>query len=197
MGGRGASSASRASKSGILKKGIEAAPEEAVMRVNASNYAKGKYYQENCQRCVWAYEMQRRGYDVEALPSYAGDKMPYSGNWKGISNTPLTPEYVGANWFQPNSIKTEVTNTTNVMAKWGEGSRGIVQVAWKGGGGHVFNVEYKNGKVTAYDAQTGKMSSLNAALKDTKRGYTAIIRSDNVSFNDSQISKYVKTRGGK
>lgn len=31
-------------------------------------YARGTQYGVNCQRCVQAYELRRRGYDVEALP---------------------------------------------------------------------------------------------------------------------------------
>ena len=33
-------------------------------------------YSNNCQRCVIAYEARRRGYDVIAQPTYAGDKLP-------------------------------------------------------------------------------------------------------------------------
>lgn len=197
FGGRGASSASSGKDSlAGIRKGTEATPEEATERVNTHHYDTDRTYRENCQRCVWAYELQRRGYDVEALPTYQGDNLPKNGNWMGVISGSVTKEYVGTHWGQTNSIKTEVANTTEVMRGWGEGSRGIMRVAWQGGGGHVFNVEYRNGKVMAYDAQTGKVyDTLNAALKGTRRQYTQIIRSDNVTFNEGHLHKYVKERG--
>ena len=209
FGGRGASSASGKGSGGSsdpdglpFNRGAEINPETAVENVNKHNYNTDRNYRINCQRCVWAYEMQRRGYDVEAKPSFAGDDLPRGGNWMDISQNgrgTLTREYIGAHWGQANSIKTEVTNATDVMRGWGEGSRGIVRVAWSGSNsGHVFNVEYKNGKIIAYDAQNGtKHTSLNAALKGTKRGYTQLVRSDDVKFNPNEVSKYVKERGKK
>ena len=203
FGGRGANSASSGGSGGKdpdglpFNRGNEITADDAVMNVNAHNYNSDRNYQINCQRCVWAYEMQRRGYDVEAKPSFAGDTLPKNGNWMGISSNGVTREYVGAGWLQTNSIKTEVANTTDIMSGWGEGSRGIMRVAWsRSNTGHVFNVEYKNGKVYAYDAQTGtKHTSLSAALKGTRRGYTQIVRSDNVTFNPNEVTKYVKERG--
>lgn len=200
FGGRGASSGSSANSDGVpFKKGAEISAEDAVMSVNAQNYNTDSAYRVNCQRCVWAYEMQRRGYDVEALPAPQGDTLCSNGNWMMITQNSPARQYVGAHWGQTNSIKTEVANTTDVMRGWGEGSRGIMRVAWsKSNSGHVFNVEYKNGKIFAYDAQTGtKHTSLNAALKGTRRGYTQIVRSDNVKFNPNEVSKYVKERGKK
>lgn len=201
FGGRGASSASSGGGSdGVpFKKGKEIAPEDAVMNSNAQNYDKGWMYKQNCQRCVWAYEMQRRGYDVEANPTFQGDDLPRGGAWMGIAQNGVTREYVAARIWdgQKNSIKTEVANTTEVMRGWGEGSRGIMRVAWSGSrSGHVFNVEYKNGKVIAYDAQNGKTyTNFADALRGTRRGYTQIVRSDNVVFNPNEVSKYVKERG--
>ncbi|WP_390621060.1 phage minor capsid protein [Treponema pectinovorum] len=39
------------------------------------NYKKGGGYAKNCQTCVVAYELRRRGYDVEALPNYKGSML--------------------------------------------------------------------------------------------------------------------------
>ena len=35
------------------------------------HFNEGKAYQINCQKCVPTYEMRRRGYDVEAFPTYS------------------------------------------------------------------------------------------------------------------------------
>jgi hypothetical protein len=146
--------------------------------------------------------MQRRGYDVEALPAPNGDTLCNGGNWMGIvqgGRGAITSEWVGVHYGQTRSNKSVVTNITDTMQGWGEGSRGIVRVAWSGKSyGHVFNVEYKNGKVTGFDAQNGKSySNLSTALKGARLDFTQIIRSDNVAFQTDQVSKYVKERGKK
>lgn len=172
-------------------KGKEIAPEQAVYNVNAQRYFTDRAYQVNCQRCIWAYEMQRRGYNVEALPAPKGDTLCSNGNWMGIAQSTLTKEFVGAS-----RVSTEVALITKTMSNWGEGSRGIVRMA-RGRNGHVFNVEYKNGKVIGYDAQTGWRGDLTSKLTGTKRNYTSLVRSDNVKFNPNEVSKYVKERGTK
>ena len=64
MGGRGGSY----SRSGFLgPRGKQKTVDEALAGSNP-HYREGREWQQNCQRCIYAYEMQRRGYDVEALP---------------------------------------------------------------------------------------------------------------------------------
>lgn len=172
-------------------------PATAVANSNAQNYDKDENYQRNCQRCVWAYELQRRGYDVEAKPTFAGDDLPTQGKWrtldKNYANNPSA--ILGSLWDRSRrNIKTEVAEAHDVMSGWGEGSRGIVRVAWNKRSGHVFNVEYKNGKITAYDAQTGKTKTLTQALKGTLRGYTQILRTDTADIDMTQVSRYVTRR---
>ena len=172
-----------------FKRGKPIQPNDAVYNVNAQRYFTDRAYRVNCQRCIWAYEMQRRGYDVEALPAPNGDTLCKNVNWMGIAKNTLTQEFVGAS-----RVSTEVANITNTMSNWGEGSRGIVRMA-RGRSGHVFNVEYKNGKVIGYDAQSGWRGDLTSKLSGTRRGYTTLVRSDNVKFNSNEVSKYVKERG--
>lgn len=66
MGGRGGSY----SRSSFLgPRGKQKTVDEALAGSNP-HYREGREWQQNCQRCIYAYEMQRRGYDVEALPPY-------------------------------------------------------------------------------------------------------------------------------
>ena len=191
-GGKGGLGLSKGGSDGVpFKKGNEIAPEQAVYNVNAQRYFTDSGFRVNCQRCVWAYEMQRRGYDVEALPAPQGDTLCRNGNWMGIvqNKNNLIAEPVGAS-----RVNAEVKNITNTMSAWGEGSRGIVRMA-KGRSGHVFNVEYKNGKVVGYEAQTGQVVDLTSKLSGTRRNYTTLVRTDNVKFNSNEVSKYVKERG--
>ena len=75
MGGRGGSY----SRSGFLgPRGKQKTVDEALAGSNP-HYREGREWQQNCQRCIYAYEMQRRGYDVEALPRIfdGTDRLPY------------------------------------------------------------------------------------------------------------------------
>lgn len=75
MGGRGGSY----SRSGFLgPRGKQKTVDEALAGSNP-HYREGREWQQNCQRCIYAYEMQRRGYDVEALPRIfdGTDRLPH------------------------------------------------------------------------------------------------------------------------
>ena len=52
------------------------------------------------------------------------------------------------------------------MQNWGAGSRAVVQVFWKTGGGHVYNVENVDGRIKFIDAQ-GSNRRAETFLKDT------------------------------
>lgn len=175
-------------------------PEMALERTNPK-FNESRDYQMNCQRCVWAYELQRRGYDVEALPTFKGDDLPRGGNWTKLSKNRLEGDNmvsVAQSFGQTKSIKTELTNITETMNQWGDGSRGIVRVVWKGGrSGHVFNIENVGGKIIAYDGQTGKVRDLKQTLGNSIRNLTSMVRTDNADLDMTQISKYVKIRDKK
>lgn len=196
FGGRGASGGGGGGGNPTLgKKGTPKTAEEAVHGVNEHNFYKDGAYRINCQRCIWAYELQRRGYDVEALPNRDG--LGSYGRWHSIVDGAIAKEYLG-NPFGRNTHKNNENHATQIMAGWGEGSRGVVQIARKSGSGHVFNVEYKNGKIKVYEAQTGHAyDSLAKYLTSQKAmtGYVQIFRTDNLKFKDSEYSKYVKQRG--
>jgi SPP1 gp7 family putative phage head morphogenesis protein len=52
----------------MLGIGTRAIDETDALKGTNPNYALGWKYQNNCQRCVPAYELRRRGYDVTAKP---------------------------------------------------------------------------------------------------------------------------------
>lgn len=197
FGGRGASGGGSGGggSSALGRKGSPKTADEAVHGVNEHNYSKDSAYRINCQRCIWAYELQRRGYDVEALPNR--DNLGSNRRWHGIVDGQINYEYLG-NPFGRNTHKANEKQATQIMSGWGEGSRGVVQIARKGGSGHVFNVEYSRGKITVYEAQSGhKVDSLASYLTQQKAmtGYVQMFRTDNLKFKNSEIPTYVKQRG--
>lgn len=145
------------------------------------NYAE---FSQNCQRCVFAYEMRRRGYNVEALPTYEGDQMPRGRTWTSAMSG-MKSVNVGKT-----TERATIKAIERQMADWGEGSRGIVRVKWAGGSsGHVFNVEQKNGKLYVYDVQNNKRKSNSAYLKETMQyttlSHTTLFRTDDATPTDA------------
>lgn len=179
MGGRGASSTANKVMEKynneilgnyIGKKGKPLSIDEAL-KVNP-NYDLDTSYQENCQRVVYAYELARRGYDVKATANIKKDD-PF--NWQQGFAGQYWEKNLGA---RVNKVE---NNIQNKMNDWGEGSRGILYVVWKGGNSaHVMNIENHNGKVTVYDAQSGRKRNLNTILNNAMPSKTMISRVDNL-----------------
>lgn len=163
------------------------------------NYDKGWEYQENCQRCVWAYELRRRGYDVEALPTFQGDTLPKHGNWRDLGG--LGRDYYDWIGMDNHNVTRQTKAINDKMIEWGDGSRAIVSIAWKGRNktntGHVFNIENIGGKVRAFDAQSGEEINIKDYLKNAKMDNTFIYRTDTAKIDTSKASKYVKIKGDK
>ena len=132
-------------------------------------------FSENCQRAVVAYEMRRRGYDVIALPTFAGDKLPSGGKWQGAFQHAKT-----INVGSTNPQKAQA-NLEAQMKSFGKGSRGIVRIP-----GHVFNVENVNGKIRYIDAQTNTVYNSNNVFSRVGRKSSSIqlIRTDNLRLSD-------------
>ena len=141
-------------------------------------------YSMNCQRCVVAYEARRRGYDVMALPTYDGDILPYSvgsgnGFWMGAFRGARTTNVGSA------TAKATKANIRQQMEAWGDGSRAVVRVSWKGtNNGHVFNVENHKGKLYYVDAQTGDRVNINQYMSAAVPSNTRLVRTDNLRLSD-------------
>lgn len=113
-----------------------------LKRVNPSFDLNTPHYSANCTHCVQAYELRRRGIDVEAtaLP----DKFH---PWRG---RPLADvENTWGRKFTPGSQ----ADIEKAFDSFGPGSRGVVSIRWPNGGGHVFNVENVGGRVRFIDGQ--------------------------------------------
>lgn len=126
-------------------------PDEQVKKLKDSGKVSQKTvgdtqaYDMNCMNCTTAYELRRRGYDVEA------------GAWRA-SNT----QYASLeNWYEGVKIK-EVKKTNNlikaIQSDNPPGSRGNLMVQWSNGGGHsmAYEVDSK-GKVHILDPQTNSV----------------------------------------
>ncbi len=121
-------------------------------------YSKGtKGYRINCQSCVVAYEMRRRGYDVEAR-SYSNSnalqkELSYDATHAWID--PRTGTHPVRDLYQD-------ANDPDGLAPWlesriEEGARYSMSVAWQMGGGHIVTVERDEDGVRIYDPQSDKI----------------------------------------
>jgi hypothetical protein len=95
---------------------------------------------------VTAYELRRRGYEVEATPS----PVPV-----GRSLDVILPRWVDQDGNQ-RSMKITGYNSSEIdkdVISWGPGSRGWVLIGWEDGGAHIFAVENVNGKPVYLEPQ--------------------------------------------
>lgn len=147
-------------------------------------FSEGREWQINCQRCVYTYEMRRRGYDVEALPNN-GEPTP----WWDKAMEGMHAVYVGSN-----SASDSANMIVHQMSTYGVGARGFVYVAWKSGSAHVFNVEQTRNGTIFVDAQTGKRVDINVYLSYAKTEMTQLYRTDNCKPTEL-LKKCFKRRG--
>lgn len=186
MGGKGGSY----SRSSFLgPRGKQKTVDEALAGSNP-HYREGREWQQNCQRCIYAYEMQRRGYDVEALPRIfdGTDRLPYmydKNGWLAVMDGAKAVDFPSRNTIQ---------KMADQMANWGDGARAIVRVQWKGGrSGHVFMAEQQKGGTVFMDPQTGRYVDIHAYMDQAVKGATKLVRIDNLKPT-ALLEKCVKKR---
>ncbi len=81
------------------------------------HYSEGGTYKSNCTGCTVAYELRRRGYDVEALAK------------SGTQNSDWLKGFEGAVFMRPSARATNAAEAakdiSDSVRKWGENSRGL------------------------------------------------------------------------
>lgn len=190
-----------------VKKGKEMTFEEANELRGNINYEKASEYSVNCQSCVVANELRRRGYNVTALPNLQKTgNIPYElsmrTNWAWIDpKTMVMPKKQTAGGIyditrsgalKSKSIK-ELTKELVELVK--EPGRYHIDFAWKGkNSGHIITLEkLHNGKIIIYDPQTGKMKNWKELSKEISLRYgVSVLRVDNLLVNTDIIDGIVK-----
>ena len=205
MGGRGSASGFPSNapaqpvdpvKRAIGNQGTPKTLNEAMALANP-NYQQSRQngdglYTRNCQRCIWAVELLRRGYDVVAMPrtpdnTYASADGSNPNSFVNVGDPPLQfSRTIGNIWYKP-----KATDIKNEILKHPDGARGVLSML-KYGSGHVCNWEIVNGRVVIYDGQIGRKHYLSDLIK---RGYYqfAVARMDNVGVT-KLVQDFVKRR---
>ena len=151
---------------------------------NYSHIDPSSPYNNNCQRCVSAYEARRRGYDVQAQPLPEGrDSLPIMMHPNGWPSVYAGFELINCS---ANSGTAAANNIESQMEQWGPNARAIVRVRWKpecGGGGHVFIAERIAGETRFIDPQNSEMDA-RYYFEDAKGTDVFCMRIDNLPFTD-------------
>lgn len=117
------------------------------------NYSAGYGYRVNCQRCVQAYELRRRGYDVIAKPK------PSANNIIAWGSECFIPS--GQSAYSAFTMRQTEAAIKRELATMPDGARYTIYVKWKGrnSGAHVFIAEKKAGIVQYLDPQSGNLDA--------------------------------------
>lgn len=149
--------------------------EDDLKAVNP-RYSENRYYQINCQRCPFVYELRRRGFDVEANPNK--NDFGY-----GVWRTQM--EFKDTESFKNNigSVKL-IKEIKQHILDAGEGSRFAIDVQWsRSTNGHLFLAENINGEVKFFDPQNPNQNAESYFSYVAVTKYTDIYRLDNGTFN--------------
>lgn len=145
--------------------------DEHQNKVNPNFNDKTYDYRMNCSFCTAAYDLRKRGYDVEANPistveAYTIDDICswYKGA-KKVSNYDVRAAHDA-------TVKTrdDVLGKKDLLLKSlesnGEGARGHLGLYYFDGSGHDVVWEIENGKTVIRDCQTGKIADLTDGYGD-------------------------------
>jgi hypothetical protein len=147
------------------------------------NYAKGLPYQLNCGNCVTAFELRKRGFDVEALPGAGMFEEEFQERFRGIKLIAVED-------------KKQIPQIRQKVANWGEGARGFVitvsgdETGAEESMSHVFSVEVVDGKAKFVDPQNPKRN-VEDRFDIASRAWFS--RVDNLEIADGVLDS-VKTR---
>ena len=139
------------------------------------HYYKSSAYRVNCQSCVVAYEMRRRGFIIQTLPNTKGsalEKLSYHTEsvWLTPEGKIPTSTIVGIKvvkkttptGYEYTKIEKTAANRKQLVKQFEsaipEDGRYHIKWNWKDkNSGHIITVERKNGKLRYYDPQNGRV----------------------------------------
>lgn len=154
-------------------------------------------YSQNCSFCTTAYDLRKRGYDVEANPISTVEAYTVEDvcSWyKGaqtVSKSTVESFYTKQALKNPKQAPTQEDMLINALKSNGEGARGHLALYWKSTGGHDVIWEIENGEVVIRDCQTGKIVDVKEYL-DCSSSYE-YVRTDNLEPTE-EILRTVRNR---
>lgn len=168
-------------------------------------------YYHNCQTCTVAFELRRRGFDVEAKANPIVHKMSVNGRtayfreidfWAANNNSTWEQRFFNPNGTTPTWIKsTGIKNTIEEKQKFIEGcasaqGRYEVYCRWNSDSAHVFILErQKNGNLVWYDPQSAKIDTFKEDyLQKMVYDDIRVLRIDDKLINPKFMSRLLKAK---
>lgn len=154
-------------------------------------------YTKNCTSCALAYELRRRGYDVEALPIDDNNrletlpiKLSAGADFKN-ERMIMFEDIVGSKHARLMDSKAATRQITeHIFNNNPDGSRGMLDISWEDGdSGHRAVWEIENESVVIRDPQSNRIIDLDDYTSHATR--IDYYRTDNLELSDN-IRRYVK-----
>lgn len=163
-------------------------------RITKERFSKNPNYKKkftiNCQSCVVAYEMRRRGFDVQAVGNTANSiprVLSHHTELAWLDDNGNTPKSKEVTWVwdanKDTMVKSMIANLETVTKEVGR-----YHIKWTWGNarsGHIITCErLTNGVLRIYDPQNGKeISNLSEYGKGFLHNSLKVLRVDNLRFN--------------
>ena len=165
------------------RKGAPFSIEDAAAIVNP-HYKEGPEFRTNCQRCVTAYELLRRGYHVEALPWKRGAG-EFNSFVKGLLGT--------AGQDARQSFPRTMLSCMREIRSGPVGARYSLRIGWRNaaGAGHFIIAERTADGVRFVDPQN-PAADVRGYFKKTNPGDYGLLRLDNRDINFQTIQKVAR-----
>lgn len=171
----------------LPKKKTETSVIYDLSQVNENYNPRNPNTSKNCAYCSIAYDLRRKGYDVEAIeePSI-------------LTNMDIFDMY-GQDWedqfYKFNRGKDEkqkqIADIEKNLSNYGDGARGILNFTWVLGGGHAVNWENIDGEVYIIDSQNKTVTKLEDSKYFNQAYELSYVRTDNVDLSEELI-RFVK-----
>ena len=150
-------------------------------------------YAYNCSFCTAAYDLRKRGYDVEAAPisllegPVVDDILSWYEGSEAVTKADILEDLSAQNLSDGGPTKA----LNDRLESMGDGARGNLCVYWMLGGGHSIAWEIENGSVVYRDCQTNEVYDKELIL-DCVRDF-AYIRTDNCEITE-KVLRTVRNR---
>ena len=145
----------------------------------------------NCQRCVQAYELRRRGYDVEAMPKPKRNNRVSWGSECFGDNGQSRAKAIAA--YTLNQTEKQVKKE---LANAPDGARYSIYIHWKSArSAHVFVAEKTGGVIKFVDPQTGDMDASGYFARGSKGKFGFFRMDDKPLTTDSAIITQTVKKG--
>lgn len=183
------------------KMSIEDLHSKVVKPINSNFGARGTKM--NCRRCTFAYEMRRRGLDVNATTSDYATGQTIHGVQSATKSLIKNPQSIWGHTqisspsaLSKMSTEAKASSIFSALAKNPSNSRGELGVGWNMGGGHSMAWEVVNGKPVIFDTQNSRIYRDSKALSKWEfmsvTHDAAFSRLDNLDLDHDFLRKWVK-----